>query len=461
METRAESIDAPTRTATLDGGRPLALDLFDAAVAAAAPAPLVERAVDALGLGRGRRVWLFAIGKAATAMATGACAALHRGLHEVRGGVIVAADPAPPPDGTLVSTIGDHPAPGRNSYTAAALLGESARGRTSGDVALVLVSGGASSLIAAPARGIGETELSQVNEQLLRSGLGIADVNAIRKRFTRWGGGRLALALAPAQTHCLVISDVVGDDPSDVGSGPCVPDKRTVGDVLALLDRQRMFGALPATARDLLLSMVRGVVPDTPRPTHPAFAHVSTRVIAGNRTATDAAAEAARTRGASRVEIVPTPLVGDAATMGGLIARELVAARGEMASGTGRLVRLWGGETTVSIPMGDHKHPVRVGRGGRSQELALAAARALADAGDDATGITILAAGTDGRDGPTDAAGACVDARTWGTIAARGVDPAAALAHHDAYGALDAVGALVRTGATGTNVGDVVIGIVA
>lgn len=459
METHAESIDAPARATANDGGRALALGLLDAAVAAAAPAPLVERAVDALGLGRGRRVWVYSIGKAATAMAAGACAALRRGLHEVRGGVIVAADPAPPPDGTLISTIGDHPAPGRNSYTAAALLAESTRGRTSGDVALVLVSGGASSLIAAPARGIGESELAQINEQLLRSGLAIADVNAIRKRFTRWGGGRLALALAPAQTHCLVISDVVGDDPSDVGSGPCVADKRTVGDVLALLDRQRMFNALPATARDLLLSMVRGVVPDTPRPTHPAFAHVKTRVIAGNRTATAAAAEAARTAGAARVEVVAEPLVGEAAIMGGAIARELAAAR---AQGTqGRLVRIWGGETTVSIPAGDHKHPVRVGHGGRSQELALSAARALAELGDDAGGITILAAGTDGRDGPTDAAGACVDARTWGAIAARGVDPAAALAHHDAYGALDAVGALVRTGATGTNVGDVVIGIVA
>lgn len=437
----------------------MALELFDAAIAAAAPAPLVERAVDALGLGRGRRVWLYAVGKAATAMATGACAALRRGLHEVRGGVIVAAEPAPPPDGTLISTIGDHPAPGRNSYTAAALLGESARGRTSGDVALVLVSGGASSLVAAPARGIGEPELAQINEILLRSGLGIADVNAIRKRFTRWGGGRLALALAPAETHCLVISDVVGDDPSDVGSGPCVPDKRTVGDVLALLDRQRMFNTFPTTARDLLLAMVRGVVPDTPRPTHPAFAHVKTRVIAGNRTAIDAAAEAARTSGAARVEIVPTPLVGEASTMGGAIARELVAARAQGARG-GRFVRIWGGETTVSIPMGDHKHPVRVGRGGRSQELALAAARALAEAGDDAAGITILAAGTDGRDGPTDAAGACVDARTWGAISARVGDPTGALTHHDAYGALDAAGALVRTGATGTNVGDVVIGIV-
>lgn len=461
METRTEvaAEGGPQRSERTQAERKLACELLDAAIAAAAPAPLVDRAVESLGLGRGRRVWVYSIGKAATAMAAGACTALRRGLHEVRGGIVVSAEPAPPPDGTLVATVGDHPTPGRQSCTAADLLGEAARGRTSGDVALVLVSGGATSLIAAPARGIGEAELAQVNELLLRSGLGISEINAVRKRLTRWGGGRLALALAPAATYCLVISDVVGDDPADVGSGPCVADGRTVGDVLALLDRRRLFTSLPATVRDLVLAMVRGVVPDTPRPTHPAFAHVRTKVIASNRTALEATAEAARTRGASRVELSPTPLVGEASVAGAAIARELVALR-EHVDDRGWICRLWGGETPVSVAQADHKHPPRVGRGGRSQELALAAARELAECGDDAAGITILAAGTDGRDGPTDAAGAVVDRHTWGAIAAAGLDPAAALTHHDAYGALDAVGALVRTGPTGTNVGDVVIGIV-
>lgn len=434
--------------------RELALDLLDAAIAAAAPGPATERAIDALKLPRDRPVWLYSFGKAATTMAGAAVTALRRGLHHVTGGLVVSPEAWPPPVGTMVAIPGDHPIPGRNSFTAAERVGEVVRGRMASDVVLVLVSGGASSLIAAPPRGIGESDLAQIYQLLLDSGLDISSMNAVRKRFSRWGGGRLAVALAPARTHCLIVSDVVGDDPSDIGSGPCVPDRYTIGDVLAILERSKLLTRLTPTAREYLMGVARGVIPDTPKRTHPAFAHVTAQVIAGNHSACEGVVARARELGFGAAEIAQQTLLGEAARRGAELARELIARR---ADGSARTCRVWGGEVTVTIePTPGAAEPVL---GGRMQELALSAARVLAEAGDDAAGITILASGTDGRDGPTNAAGACVDARTWQAIASAGIDPAHALSRHDAYHALDAAGALVKTGPTGTNVADVVIGI--
>jgi hydroxypyruvate reductase len=293
----------------------------------------------------------------------------------------------------------------------------------------------------------------------------------VRKRFSRWGGGRLALALAPAATHCLAISDVIGDDISSIGSGPCVPDPYTVKDVIDILQRAKLYQRLAPSFRDHLTGTQKGLVPETPKATHPAFAHVTARVIANNRVALDAARVKATELGIAQVTVADAPLEGGAAEAGAALARALIARR-EQAGGASSLL-VCGGETTVSIPHpmltpglrarseSGALPPVPQPQGGRCQELALAAARVLSEAGDAARGITLLAAGTDGRDGPTDAAGACVDATTWDAIRDAGRDPAAALAGHESYPALDAVGALLRTGATGTNVADVVIGLIA
>ena len=384
-------------------------------------------------------------------MAAAAIDSLLRSRHSVVGGVVVSPDGAASKHDTLISLRGDHPVPGGNSFTAAAKIAEIASGRRGSDVAIVLISGGTSSLIAGPLRDMSESDLVELYEVLLGSGLDIAQMNAVRKRFSRWGAGRLALALAPAATHCLAMSDVADDDISVIGSGPCSPDPLTARDVTTILQRSSLFGRIPQAMRDYLAAVVRGAIPDTPTIKHPAFAHVSARVIGNTRVAVDAVVDAAceRARAAQSSE---ARLTGEAARAGETIARELIAAR---ARGGATTCFVWGGETTVTLGPGSSH-----AGGGRCQELALAAARVLHEAGEGAAGITLLAAGTDGRDGATDAAGAVVDATTWSAITANGRDPAQALAVHESNGALRAAGALIPQRETGTNVNDVVIGLI-
>jgi glycerate 2-kinase len=439
----------PVRT----GSAELLLELYDAAIAAAAPDAVTARAVDAIEIDRASRIWVFAFGKAAAPMAAAAVASLLKALHSIVGGVIVSPDAGTSPYPTLVSIRGDHPIPGQHSFAAAAKIAEVTSGRRGNDVAIVLMSGGASSLIGAPLRGMSEGDFIALCELLLGSGLDITATNAVRKRFSRWGAGRLALALAPAATHCLAISDVPNDDLSVIGSGPCVPDTTTVKEVTSILERANLLSRIPQTHRAYLTGISRGTTPETPTAAHPAFAHVTARVIGNTRLAVDGAANAARSHSLA-VEVVPERLSGEAARAGEAIARELLAIR---ARGVTGLCRIWGGETSVTL---SDNSGARASGGGRCQELALAAARVLHGVGENASGIALLAAGTDGRDGATDAAGAIVDSSTWADIAAAGRDPAQALASHASYDALHSAKAVIPRRVTETNVNDVVIGLV-
>ena len=439
-------------------GRALLADVYEAAVLGAAPGPVTTTALRDFEARPDQRLWLYAIGKASHAMATAAISTLQRNRHTIAAGVVVGPEKMPSPFATVSTHVGEHPIPGRNSFAAAQRIGELAGGMRSDDVAIVLVSGGATSLIGAPLRGMAESDLVQLYEMLLGSGLDIREMNAVRKRFTRWGGGRLALALAPARTHTLIISDVAGDDPSDIASGPCTPDPNTVRDVVAILERAGLYQRIAPSMREYLTGVLRGVTPETPRSTHPAFAHVSTSVIGSNRLATLAAAERASSF-ALPVVRSDRLLSGDAARCGAALATELV----NRARDGWRGCMIWGGETTVNLDIHattSTDSDSLVPRGGRCQELALSAAHVLAESGDAARRVTLLAAGTDGRDGPTDAAGAFADASVWDAIRASGRAPELALARHDSYAVLDAVGALHRRGLTGTNVMDVVIAVV-
>ncbi|HEX6051155.1 MAG TPA: DUF4147 domain-containing protein, partial [Gemmatimonadaceae bacterium] len=440
-----------SHAAAVSGARQQLLDLYCAAIAGANVESLTANAVAAIPLERRHRVWVFAFGKAAHAMARSAVSTLERSLAEIAGGLVVAPESGEPPCGTVPAMTGDHPVPGRRSFAAAARVGELLAQKRGMDLGVVLVSGGATSLIAAPLRGMSESDLSLVYERILAAGLDIHEMNAIRKRFSRWAAGRLALALAPARSYCLAVSDVPGDDLASIGSGPCVPDPTRVQSVARALERVDLLSTLPSAFRLYLQDTARGVVPETPKASHPAFAHMTARVIANNSTALDAAALAAKRAGYETL-VRSAPLIGEAAGAGEHVARDLMALRATARPGSVHC-RIYGGETTVTL-----RGPAPAG--GRCQELALSAARQLATAGDAALGVTILAAGTDGRDGPTDAAGAIVDAATWQTIAAAGRDPEASLRAHESYDALAAADALIRPGVTGTNVMDITIGLV-
>ncbi len=369
-------------------------------------------------------------------------------------------------DASLRVVFGDHPIPEQRSFAAAAAIADAVSGVNADDVVLALISGGGSSLAAAPApevNGLSQVDLGTLYEALLASGADIHLVNAVRKRFVRWTGGRLAVALAPARVHCLAVSDIPGDELGMISSGPCVADPLNADTLVRALRSSGVWSSLPQFAQRHLDDVAHGRAPETPKPDAPAFRHVGARVIVSNRHALEAAADRARAAGIDEVVIEPTLLTGEAAIVGLRTASDLIARRKR--SRGPRITRcvLWGGETTVTIrdATGDVSSPVvEHPLGGRSQELALAAARSLADAGEQAAGITILAAGTDGRDGPTDAAGAIIDRATWAAVAAAGRNPVADLADHNAYRALDAARVLLRPGLTSTNVMDVVIGLI-
>lgn len=400
-------------------------------------------------------------------MAAAATVTLKRAMLTIAGGLIISPEQEPSPHAALRAMQGNHPLPGRLSFTAADRIGETAVGMRSDDIAIVLLSGGVSSLIAAPLRGMAEADIGQLFELLLGAGLDIHEMNGVRKRFTRWGAGRLALALAPARTYALAISDVIGDDPASIGSGPCTPDVMTVKQVVDLLQRTSLLSRLAPAMREYLTAVARGSIPETPKSTHPAFAHVTMRVIGSNRLALDAVAAHASLL-ALDAEAIHRPLQGDAAMCGAALADELL----QRAQQGRRGCVVWGGETTVELHSGAVVARTRTTgapalataepppSGGRCQELALAAARRLAQAGDMAQHVTLLAAGTDGRDGTVDAAGAFADGNLWSSIRENGRDPEAALRRHESHAALASVGALLPRRYTGTNVMDVVIGLV-
>ncbi|CAN5875198.1 DUF4147 domain-containing protein [soil metagenome] len=414
------------------------------------PEPALARRLRSLAAPT-RRPWIIALGKAAHRMAHAAVDILAERGAEPSGGLVVAPESAPAPHPSLDVVAGDHPEPGPRSLAAARALTEVTSRAAQGEEVWVLLSGGTTSLLGAPIDGITPDELTDLYALLLGSGLDITAMNRIRKRFSRWGAGRLALALAPARVRVYVVSDVIGDDLASIGSGPCVPDIATAADVRELLQRSGLWNKIPDSARRQVREAEAGTMAETPKPGDPAFGRVTLELIASNGLALEAAAKRAAELGLAPL-VFDTPLAGEASAAGASVAATLLQDRatGDIPQPDRKRCFIWGGETTVTLGA------AATGLGGRCQELALACARALAGA---PPGIALLAAGTDGRDGPTDAAGAIVDGHTWQAVAAADRDPARDLAAHDAYRALDAAGVLLRPGLTGTNVMDVVIGV--
>jgi len=417
--------------------------VFRAGIAAADARLVTRQAVEALD-DLAPSAWVIGVGKAAHAMASGAVEAIRTRRMSLAGGLVVAHEHSQSARHGLPFIQGNHPVPGVGSQLAADNLQNLAAETTADSDAIVLVSGGATSLLGAPIDGLSATDLRDAFAALLSSGADIELMNAVRKRLLRFGAGRLALSLQCRRIHCLIASDVIGNDPASIASGPCVPDTTKAADVRV---RARAAGAwekLPEAVRSLLDAMAEGRAPDVPPRDHPRFESTTARVILDRTIAERGVAEESQALDVPTV-VRSAPMTGDAATAGKKFARDLTTG-----SRHGPQCVIWSGETTVSL--GSSREP-----GGRCQEFALACAGELERAGASASGITVLAAGTDGRDGPTDAAGAVVDAFTWSAIRNRGTDPAAALRDHASYHALDAADVLLKTGATGTNVNDLVI----
>jgi hydroxypyruvate reductase len=410
-----------------------------AGVAGADPARCLAPALHDFiaGLARGTPVHVIAAGKAARAMMR---AALAAGL-EVARGLVATIDASGEWPAPVVAIDAGHPVPTAESERAAREGLAIARAATPGDALLVLLSGGASALLAAPGEGLSLADKQATTRLLLAAAASIDEINTVRKHLSAVKGGRLALAAAcPVTTFAL--SDVVGpiaDDPSVIGSGPTAPDPTTWADALAVVTRRGVLAALPVPVRARLEAGARRALADTAKPGDPRLARGSYRVIGSRVNAMDAARGAAFDLGYATVTL-EAAIVGEARDVGpAFVAQALERAR--------RLPRpvcvIASGETTV--------HVVGKGRGGRNQELALASAPAIAAIDEPAV---LLSQGTDGIDGPTDAAGGVIDGGTAARAAAAGVDLEASLADNDAYTALGAVGDLVRTGPTGTNVGD-------
>ena len=420
--------------------------VFRAGVRAADPQQAARQAVLTLD-DLASSVWVIAVGKGAHRMASGATEALRQRKVPIAGGLVVANELDPAATHGLEACAGDHPTPGAGSLAAADRLAAVAAQTTADADAVVLVSGGATSLIAAPVADISQDALRETFGALLGSGADIGLMNAVRKRLLRFGAGRLALSLGARRIHCLIASDVIGNDPASIASGPCVPDTGSALETRRRLQASRVWDALPPPVRDVLEAMVDGRIEDVPRANHPRFGSTSVRIILDRTDAERGAADEANKHDVT-VTVRHEPLEGEASIAGRRFVSELLARRDQ-----GRRCTIWSGETTVSL---DESRSA----GGRCQEFALAAAIGLEEAGDKARNLTILAAGTDGRDGPTDAAGAIVDASTCSSIRSHGVDPRDSLRQHDSYRALEAAGALLKTGSTGTNVNDLVVGYV-
>jgi hydroxypyruvate reductase len=403
--------------------------LFEAAVTAADPKAALARALPERPKGR---TVVIGAGKGAAQMA----AAFEDLWGDPVEGVVVTRYGYAAPCRHLRVLEAAHPVPDEAGLAASRALLDAVSGLGPDDLVVALVCGGGAALLPAPPEGLALADEAALNTALLRSGAPISAMNAIRKQVSGIKGGRLAAAAHPARVVTLVVSDVPGDDPAEVASGPTVPSGSGRSEARALIDAYRIN--LPEAVRRYLDSAPE----DAPRPDDPAFARDEVRVIASSSLSLDAAAGLARGQGVAAV-ILSDAIEGEARDVGLVHAAIAAEVRLRGRPFTPPVVILSGGETTVTIS-GEG------GKGGRNTEFLLSFAKAI----DGCDGIFALAADTDGIDGSEDNAGAFADGTTATRLRAAGLDPAAMLARHDAWTAFETVGDLFVPGPTGTNVND-------
>jgi hydroxypyruvate reductase len=403
--------------------------MFDAAVAAADPRAVLAAHLPPKPTGR---CVVVGAGKSAALMA----AALEAAWPDVKlSGVVVTRYDHAVSTKRIRVIEASHPVPDANSELGARAVLDAVRGLAADDLVLALISGGGSALLALPAPGLILADKQEINRALLASGATIHEMNAVRKHLSAIKGGRLAQAAAPARVVTLAISDVPGDDPAVIASGPTVPDPSSFAEARALLAR---YGIIPSPQVDALLAQAADETPKPGSLPHAEFHLIATPMMALRR-----AAEVARGAGLTPL-ILGDALEGESRAMGAVLAgiARSVRAHGEPVALPA--VLLSGGETTVTI---GGRVP---GRGGRNTEFLLALAVALGGA----PGIWAAAGDTDGIDGTEDAAGAFIAPDTLARARALGLDARAVLDSHDSYTLFSALDDLIRTGPTLTNVND-------
>jgi glycerate 2-kinase len=417
---------------------------LDAVDARRAVGHAISRNGDELVIGRRRydlcryeRVVVLGAGKATASMAQ---AVEQRLGSRLEGGLVVVKYGHVVPTRRIILAEAGHPVPDRSGQRAAARLCAMAEELGRRDLLIVLLSGGASSLLPAPVPEITLTDKQRTTQELLRCGASIREINTIRKHLSRIKGGRLA-ELTKATIVTLILSDVLGDDLSAIASGPTVPDPTTYQEAVAILKRYRIWQAAPQRVRRHLDRGCQGLASETPKPGSPLFRRIHHHIVGNNAAAVTAVARAAGEAGL-RTLVHTTALTEEASEKGkqfGALAKTIVQAGIPLQR---PCCVVAGGETTVTV--------TGKGAGGRAQEFAAAAALEIAGL----TKVWVVAIGTDGTDGPTDAAGAVIDGHTMARAQRLSVDLKGALKRQNTYPALKRLGQLIVTGPTGTNVND-------
>ena len=397
----------------------------------------------AIALDRVESVGVVAIGKAAPAMAEAVPDAIK---NKMSFGIIVTKEGYSRPVDSFEVREAGHPIPDRRSIRATDEVVELVSELGEEDLLLVLISGGASALLFSPVADVGFNDAVELNEMMLVSGMDIHAMNSVRSHISRVKGGRLAVAASPASVLTLALSDVVGDKLPVIGGGPTVADPSRFKDAISALKKARRWDAVPESVATLLESGNRGELAESPKPGDPRLSRAFAAVVGGPKNLLRAAARSAKAKGL-RVRCATRPIEGP---IEDLVDKYMARAGSMVRSGTGREVFIAVGEPTVTIPPELTGKDGGMGDGGRSQHLALLMAKAMS--GDEH--IAFLAAGTDGTDGPTHAAGGIVDGSSVTALEAAGVTIDEAIGKFDSHNALGTTDARLETGPTDTNVTD-------
>ena len=429
--------------------RGMATDIFAAALKAADPyaciLPHAEKLRTLVNARNLKKLVVVGFGKAACPMAK----ALEERLGDIiTAGVIITKHGHSGGYGfkNVIVREAGHPVPDEKGLRATAELVALLEQCGSDTLVVCLISGGGSALLVYPHDRISMADKQKITALLLKAGADIHELNAVRKHISKVKGGRLAGLAHPATVVSLILSDVIGDSLDVIASGPTAPDASTYAEALAVIAKYQLSSDAPPAVMRLLQDGATGAVPETPKSDHPVFGNTENIIVGSSRLALQAALAKAGEFGLE-AKIASSEVTGEAKEVGRRFAREAIALLGQQRKRP--LCLISGGETTVTV--------TGSGLGGRNTELALAFAMKI----EGVEGITLLSAGTDGTDGPTDAAGAIVDGTAMQKAAEKGLDAAAYLAANDSYMFMQKTGDLLITGPTGTNVMDIQVLLIA